>query len=71
MMKKEPLFGNTVAQFRVIPSQKSGLLHVQGIVFQGCLSRKMLDSPQNIDRIISTELPREKEPHIQNNFSET
>lgn len=66
MNNKKP-FGNTVAWFKVTPFQKRRLPRTV-ILFLNRLSRQMLGSLQNVDRIVSPEIPGYEEPHLQDSI---
>ena len=61
----EEVFGTVVAHVRVIEFQKRGLPHAQVIFFLDEVSMNDLRTPENVDRIISAEIPSAQDPELQ------
>ncbi len=63
-LKEDYPFGKTVADVSVIEFEKRGLVNAHIILFLQDESKNALENPQNVDRIISTEIPFESDPHL-------
>ncbi|CDF37017.1 ATP dependant DNA helicase [Chondrus crispus] len=61
----EEVFGTVVAHVRVIEFQKRGLPHAHVVFFLDEVSKNDLRTPENVDRIISAEIPSAKDPELQ------
>lgn len=65
MVNTRRLFGITTAWVKVIELQRRALPHTHCDSFFGRLWKQMLNSPQNVDRIISIEISGEDDLHLQ------
>ncbi len=63
-LKEEHPFGKTVADVSVIALQKRGLAHAHIILFLQDESKKAQGNLQNVDRIISAEIPSDCDSHL-------
>ncbi|CDF33021.1 unnamed protein product [Chondrus crispus] len=61
----EEVFGTVVAHVRVIEFQKRGLPHAHVVFFLDEVSKNDLRTPENVDRIISAEIPSAQDPELQ------
>ena len=61
----EKVFRAVVAHERVIEFQKRGLPHAQVVFFIDEVSKNDLRTPENVDRIISAEIPSGQDPELQ------
>ncbi|CDF36554.1 unnamed protein product [Chondrus crispus] len=61
----EDVFGTVVAHVRVIKFQKRGLPHAHVVFFLDEISKNDLRNPENVDRIISAEIPSAQDPELQ------
>ncbi|CDF38180.1 ATP dependant DNA helicase PIF1 [Chondrus crispus] len=61
----EDVFGTVVAHVRVIKFQKRGLPHAHVVFFLDEVSKNDLRNPENVDRIISAEIPSAQDPELQ------
>ncbi|CDF38585.1 ATP dependant DNA helicase [Chondrus crispus] len=61
----EGVFGTVVAHVRVIEFQKRGLPHAHVVFFLDEVSKNDLRTPENVDRIISAEIPSAQDPELQ------
>ncbi|CDF33636.1 partial DNA helicase [Chondrus crispus] len=62
---KEEVFRTVVAHVRVIEFQKRGLPHARVAFFLDEVSKNDLRTPENVDRIISAEIPSSQDPELQ------
>lgn len=61
----EQLFGTVAAHVRVIEFQKRGLPHAHVILFLDETFKNELRAPENVDRVISAEIPPASDPELQ------
>ncbi|CDF39089.1 ATP dependant DNA helicase [Chondrus crispus] len=61
----EEVFGTVFAHVRVIEFQKRGLPHAHVVFFLDEVSKNDLRTPENVDRIISAEIPSAQDPELQ------
>ncbi|CDF33193.1 ATP dependant DNA helicase [Chondrus crispus] len=61
----EEVFGTVVAHVRVIEFQKRGLPHAHVVFFLDEVSKNDLRTPENVDRIISAEIPSAQDLELQ------
>ncbi|CDF39890.1 ATP dependant DNA helicase [Chondrus crispus] len=61
----EDVFGTVVAHVRVIKFQKRGFPHAHVVFFLDEVSKNDLRNPENVDRIISAEIPSAQDPELQ------
>ncbi|CDF39624.1 Helicase-like protein [Chondrus crispus] len=61
----EEVFGTVVAHVRVIEFQKRGLPHAHVVFFLDEVSKNDMRTPENVDRIISAEIPSAQDPELQ------
>ncbi|CDF38639.1 unnamed protein product [Chondrus crispus] len=61
----EEVFGTVVAHVRVIEFQKRGLPHAHVVFFLDEVSKNDLRTPENVERIISAEIPSAQDPELQ------
>ncbi|CDF36294.1 unnamed protein product [Chondrus crispus] len=61
----EEVFGTVVAHVRVIEFQKRGLPHAHVVFFLDEVSKNDLRTPENVDRIISAEIPSAQDPELE------
>ncbi|CDF37673.1 unnamed protein product [Chondrus crispus] len=61
----EEVFGTVVSHVRVIEFQKRGLPHAHVVFFLDEVSKNDLRTPENVDRIISAEIPSAQDPELQ------
>ncbi|CDF38382.1 ATP dependant DNA Helicase PIF1 [Chondrus crispus] len=64
LVMDEKVFGTVVAHARVIKFQKRGLPHAHVVFFLDEVSKNDLRTPENVDRIISAEIPSAEDPEL-------
>ena len=61
-LKEDEPFGRIVADVSVIEFQKRGLVHAHIILFLHEEAKRSLENPEQVDKVISAEIPRQDDP---------